>query len=478
MWSRLIDSVAPAATSLRNRLTLQIFLVTLLAISALYLYVAPDLGTQLVNSRIAHLEHAARRDSGPLVRKVDGHRVQATIDELLANASFESGASVTLLQPSKAAEPSGLELIQLAGYGNISVSGLLTYPPARTAVKTGRLESGTETTNAGESVAEASLPVIRGGQVTRVIVYFEPITDVRQTVVFMRHQILVAGLIALLLTLAGGYLTARWLSLRVKRLERGADRVASGEFGHPLMVDSRDELGQLARAFNDMQYQLARLDSARKQFIATASHELRTPVFSLGGFVELLEDEDLDDETRRRFLGHVAEQVARLRKLSVDLLDLSRLESGALELRPELVDLSELARSVTDEFELALVENHAKLEVRVQTGAEAHCDPVRLAQIVRILIDNALRHAGHGITVVVKATRTGGRVRLSVSDDGKIGIDPAAMAHVFEPFFTEDESHGSGLGLAIASELAGRMSGRLFVSSVPGRTTFELDIPE
>ena len=110
----------------------------------------------------------------------------------------------------------------------------------------------------------------------------------------------------------GGYLVARALARRVKRLELAAERVAAGDFSHPIPVESIDELGQLALAFNDMQRQLAQLDSARKRFIATASHELRTPIFSLGGFVELLQDEDLEDEERRAFLEQMRDQVERL----------------------------------------------------------------------------------------------------------------------------------------------------------------------
>jgi len=102
-------------------------------------------------------------------------------------------------------------------------------------------------------------------------------------------------------------------------------------------------------AFDDMQRQLARLDTARKQFIASASHELRTPIFSLGGFLELLEDEELDEETRAQFLSQLRGQVARMRKLATELLDLSRLESGALELRPEPTDVGQLAREVASE---------------------------------------------------------------------------------------------------------------------------------
>ena len=95
-------------------------------------------------------------------------------------------------------------------------------------------------------------------------------------------------------------------------------------------MDSRDELGELTRTFNEMQEQLRQVDVARREFIATASHELRTPIFSLAGFVELLQDEDLDEDTRREFLDTMSEQVARLQKLSVDLLDLSRLDTGSL----------------------------------------------------------------------------------------------------------------------------------------------------
>ena len=289
-------------------------------------------------------------------------------------------------------------------------------------------------------------------------------------------EILIAGGIALVLALIGGYLTARWLASRVKRLERAAERVAGGEFGHPLPVDSRDELGQLVVAFNEMQKQLGQLDRARKQFIATASHELRTPIFSLGGFVELLEDDDLDPDTRRRFLGHVAEQVERLRKLSVDLLDLSRLEAGSLELRPEHVDLAELTRSVSAEFELSVAEHDAQLDLRMAPETDAVCDPVRLAQIVRILIDNALTHTPEGTRIEVSAGRDNGTVRLAVRDNGD-GIDATALPRIFEPFFTADRAQGSGLGLTIASELAERMDGRLTVDSSPGRTVFQLEIP-
>jgi signal transduction histidine kinase len=325
--------------------------------------------------------------------------------------------------------------------------------------------------------AEAALPIRYGNRVATVIVYSAPVSDIVRAGTTVRHEILVAGGIALAVALIAGYLVARWLSQRVLRLERAAKRVAAGEFGHPIRVDSSDELGQLASTFNEMQTQLEQLDLARKKFIATASHELRTPVFSLGGFLELLEDEDLDPETRRRFLEQVGEQVRRLQKLSVDLLDLSRLEAGSLDLSPEEVDLSELTRSVSGEFEPTLAQHDSNLELRLPARRlEAQCDPVRVAQIMRILIDNALTHTPPGTKITVTAARENGSVRLAVHDDGN-GIDRAVAQRIFEPFYTADDAQGSGLGLAIARELAERMSGGLSVSSSAGSTEFRLELP-
>jgi two-component system, OmpR family, sensor kinase len=226
-----------------------------------------------------------------------------------------------------------------------------------------------------------------------------------------------------------------------------------------------------------MQRQLAELETARSRFIATASHELRTPIFSIGGFLELLQDEDLDEETRLMFIRQVREQVDRLGRLATDLLDLSKLEAGSLELRPERTDLREIARLVAAEFAPALVAHGSHLELRLAgTGVEATCDPERVAQIMRILIDNALNHTPAGTDVLVSAGQRDGRVRLSVTDFGT-GIKRAAMSRIFEPFYTSDDAQGSGLGLAIAHELAERMAGELTAESVPGRTTFALELP-
>jgi signal transduction histidine kinase len=465
----------PFTRSLRNRLALVFFAITLLAIAVLYLYVGPGLRSRLIEGRVNGLLAAARADSGQITDTVGSPDSASAVRAMVDVAALRSGDRVTLLLV--AHTPSGVELSPQADSSNLEAAAALPQGIATKAAKSGVPATGTEPASGG-TLAEAAEPIDYQGRVADVIVYSSPVSDVVNSVSIVRHQILIAGGIALLLALIGGYLVARALARRVNRLEVGAQQVAAGDFHHQIAVDSADELGQLAITFNQMQQQLARVESAREKFIATASHELRTPVFSLGGFVELLEDEDLDEETRRRFLEQVKDQVERLRKLSVDLLDLSRLESGSLELRPEQVDMGELTRSVSGEFEPALARHDSHLELRLAGRTiEAQCDPVRVAQILRILIDNALTHTPPGRRIVVTVARADGLVQLAVRDDGQ-GIDPAALQRIFEPFFTGDDLLGSGLGLAIASELAERMSGRLSVRSEPGRTTFTLEIPD
>jgi signal transduction histidine kinase len=459
--------------SLRNRLAFLFFAITLAAIAVLYVYVVPQLQSRLRDEKLSQLTAAAKKTIAQLEPTVGSRMPVREVRDAVRATSDAANARVTLLRVGYAGGVP--ETSTIADSSDPAIQPL-SLPAADRAADSGRVASGSEVTADGP-VAEVALPLRRRGQLDALAIYSTPMTDVQRNVAVIRKQILIAGAISLALAVLAGWLIARALAQRVKRLEKAAEQVAAGDFSRPIPVDSDDELGQLAVAFNDMQRQLAQLDRARKQFIATASHELRTPLFSLGGFVELLEDEELDEDTRRRFLGQVRQQVERLAKLSVDLLDLSRLEAGSLELRPEAVDLAELARSVGSEFEPVLVHHDSRLEMRLPSApVEAQCDPVRVAQIVRILIDNALTHTAPGTGIVLSARRENGYASLAVRDHGT-GIKRAALSQIYEPYYTSNDAHGSGLGLAIASELAERMNGRLGVESRPGRTVFTLELP-
>jgi signal transduction histidine kinase len=223
-----------------------------------------------------------------------------------------------------------------------------------------------------------------------------------------------------------------------------------------------------------MRLRLAQLDHARREFIANASHELRTPVFALGGFLELLRDEELDDRTRREFFATMSEQVDRLAKLATELLDLSRVDAGRLQVAHGPVDLSDVAGTVVDEFAALSVAGGRSLELDASEDVWVLGDEQRVLQIGRVLVENALVHTPARTRVRVRV-RTG---VLEVEDDGP-GIPRQETDQVFERFYRGDgpRASGSGLGLAIARELAVAMGGTLELESQAGSTLFSLRLP-
>jgi len=238
-----------------------------------------------------------------------------------------------------------------------------------------------------------------------------------------------------------------------------------------------DELKRLADTFDLMLARLDRSFDGQRRFIANASHELRTPIFSLGGFVELLEDEDPSPEERAEFVRTMRQQIERLTKLTTDLLDLSQLDAGAVVMRASSVDLTAVAREVTREFGPRAERRGSRLQLRTPAQpAIALGDPDRVRQIIRILLDNALTHTPEGTDVTVTTYSANRRAELTVSDGGS-GIPQRVQKRIFERFYTADKAGGSGLGLAIASELAQRMNGEISLSSSRRFTAFTLDLP-
>ena len=293
----------------------------------------------------------------------------------------------------------------------------------------------------------------------------------------VKLQILTGGLIAVAIATAVGLYYTRTAASNIQRLQEAARKVADGNFETTIPVASVGQLGDLARTFNEMQRRLAELDSARKQFIANASHELRTPIFSLGGFVELLEEEDPNPEERAEFVRTMRQQIERLTKLTTDLLDLSQLDAGAVVMKASSVDLTALAREVTKEFGPRADQRGSRLQLRTPAQpAIALADPDRVRQVIRILLDNALTHTPEGTDVTVTTYSANGRAELTVSDGGP-GIPQRVQKRIFERFYTADKAGGSGLGLAIASEIAQRMKGAITISSSRRFTAFTLDLP-
>jgi signal transduction histidine kinase len=450
----------PAIRSLRFRLIMMFGAVVATAMGVLFLYVVPSLRNDLVADRLDRLEQVARtQQNAPGLERAmrSGTHLRRPLQRTqhVANATL-TGYRFTPegLQPLAAAPPT------------LSATSPLAKAALRNGVARGRTPSG------GLIVAFR----VSGG----VLFLTQGLSDVAAAASLVERQILIATLIAVAVAVVVGWGAALAISIRLERLKEAASRIAAGTFDQPIGDTSPDELGQVARSFDLMQARLAQVDRARKDFIANASHELRTPLFSLAGFLELLAEEDLDAETRAEFVQSTREQVSRLTKLAGDLLDLSRLDSGAVGLVREPVDLTVTARTLVREFR-GLGSRHGSrivLARPVSRPPRGIGDEDRVQQIGRALLDNAVRHTPPGTNVRVAVESEDGVVRLEVEDDGP-GIDPRVRDHLFERFSRgpETTAAGSGLGLAIADELAHRMGGSIVVDSDNGVTRFSLVLP-
>ncbi len=449
--------------SLRVRLIAVFATVVLAAMGTLFLYVVPSLRADLIRDRQARLEAVARHQqhNGRLRHQFrTSHPIRSSLVRVAGIANSQVAVyqivGPHLLRPYPVLDPPSV------GPRNpVVVAALRRGGPVA-----GRAPSGSV-------IVAFRMP-------KAVVLMTQRIGDVNDAASLVERQFLIATGFALIVAGLVGWAAAVAISQRLGRLELAATRVADGRFDQPIGDEAPDELGRVARAFDLMQRQLAQVDRARKDFIANASHELRTPLFSLGGFLELLENEDMDDVTREEFLMTMREQVARLTKLASDLLDLSRLDAGAVEIEQEPIDLAATARTLVREFRGLAAKHGSRVTLsRAADGVPRGIgDEQRVQQIGRVLVDNAIRHTPRGTEVRVGVTREDGRVRLNVVDNGP-GIEDSAREHLFERFARGEQatSAGSGLGLAIARELAQRMDGALEVTSEPGRTEFALALP-
>jgi signal transduction histidine kinase len=440
------------------RLGLALFVVLAGALALVYLIVVPSLESRLTHSRLSQLGVAAPG----IVRELPSDRLRWP--DFLEAASASANARVVVYDT--VGPPTALVVVgDSQGFNSTDAQ---RDPIALQAAERRERADGT-TDRGGQRFAEAAIPIPGANSVMLVSA---PLHESQKTVDLVRDRLVVAGAFALVAALAVGYLAALLFARRLRRLEAAAERIAAGEFDEPVVDHGTDEVGQLARTFDRMRKRLAALDHARREFIANASHELRTPIFSLGGFLELLRDEELDEPTRREFLATMSEQVDRLAKLATELLDLSRADAGRLRVERESVDLDVVAETVVDEF--APRSNGRSLSFEGGEGAFVLGDEQRVLQIARVLVENALVHTPAGAHVEVRATSDA----LEVVDDGP-GIPPEHLAHVFDRFYRVEgeRAFGSGLGLAIARELAQAMGGTLEAESEPRRTVFRLRLP-
>lgn len=269
--------------------------------------------------------------------------------------------------------------------------------------------------------------------------------------------------VALIVALVFIQVIARGMTSPLREMAHAAAAMAKGDYSRRVVATSRDEVGELARTFNQMASDLGEVDRFRKELIANVSHELRTPIAALQAVLENLVDgvEEPDPERFKVMLS----QVQRLGTLVGQLLDLSKLEAGAVPLNRRRFALDELIASVLEESDLhrRALTRHVELTSSVAGGVVAHGDPDRLHQVIANLVDNAIRHSPDGGRVTVSARHSNGDLTIQVDDQGP-GIPDGDTTKVFERFYRSDDG-GTGLGLAIARWIVDLHGGEITAQS-------------
>ena len=321
-------------------------------------------------------------------------------------------------------------------------------------------------------------PVVVGGTRIGTFRVADPLTSIDQALASLRNRFIAVGLGALLLSVAIAIWLANVISRPLRRMAAVASAVDSGDLSHRIDYEGDDEVGVLAEAFNHM---LDRLESGfrlQRDFVSDASHELRSPLTVLRGRIEQLADHAGDRQAVEAEANELMREVRRMERLSDDMLTLAKAERGGLVQRRR-VPVDDFVEDLRRDLPL-LGSRHYSVESNVHGDLEA--DPDRLAQVIRNLVTNAVRHTAADGHIDISIASENGSAVFAVSDDGT-GIEPNQLVRIFDRFHRTDEGRsraegGSGLGLAIARAIVEAHGGTIAAESPPGQgATVRFSIP-
>ncbi len=342
----------------------------------------------------------------------------------------------------------------------------------------------------GERLA-GYLYIVLGGEA------FESVAEMIQESYILRLAAAVAAA-SLILSLIAGLLSFNWLTRRLRRLGAAVDAFKQGDFQVPMNLgagrrntrgDEIDQLGvtveQMSQRIVDQIRQLHHADASRREMIANVSHDLRTPLTSLQGYLEtlLIKEGELSEEERRHYLGLAAKHGRRLSQLTAELFELAMLESREADLHFEPFSLAELVQDVAQKFELEAEKRELRLETEIPEGAPfVSADIALIERVLENLIENAIKYTPEGGRIRLSLILGRGRIAARVSDTG-VGIPEADIPHIFDRFYRVEKSRGegpegTGLGLAIAQRILQLHGSPIQVESEPGAgTSFTFELP-
>ena len=281
------------------------------------------------------------------------------------------------------------------------------------------------------------------------------------------------SLVALLVSLLASLLVARSIASPIQKVTEAANALAQGKYDQRVPVSGPKEMRDLAQDFNNMAERVQAAQQAERDFVANVSHELKTPLTSIQGFAQAIEDATVSEpQDVQRAARVVREEAERLRRLTNGLLDSAQIQSGTVQMAHRPLNLNEIAQACVERLQLRAQSAGVSIATRLAALPSIQGDGDRIAQVLTNLLDNALKHTPSGGKVTLETQVNKRGVEVSVLDTGS-GIPPEDVPRIFERFYQVDKSRsegsaGSGLGLAICKQIVEAHGGQLSAQSALG----------
>lgn len=313
------------------------------------------------------------------------------------------------------------------------------------------------------------------GNVLGVIRFYTDITSIKTTMDMVYLEVMLVCLIAVLISVIAVYYTTSRMTKPFMEINEIVQRYSKGDFSARIPISSTEEATQLAVSFNVMADQLKDLEATRRSFVANVSHELRSPLTSMKGFLEAMQDGTIGPEEYEKYIGIVLSETRRMATMVNDLLDLARIESGKTALRLEVFDINELIRRTLLTFEARIYEKHMEAEVKfAQDVSHVEADNAQISQVLRNLIDNAIKYSQGSTKIRIATYAMRREVYVSIQDFGQ-GIPEEDIPHVFDRFYKVEKAHtptkqsGTGLGLSIVKRIIDQHGQTITLKSAKGK---------
>lgn len=326
-------------------------------------------------------------------------------------------------------------------------------------------------------------PIMSDGLFYGGVFVASSIETIDQSLESVRSMLWLAGIGAFFLAMGFTYLLSKKLSDPLIQMERATRKIAKGDLKIRVTPTSKDEIGSLAYAINDLAFDLQKYRESRSEFFSNISHELRTPMTSIEGYAKVLKEQLYEtEEERDQYLTIMHQESIRLTRMIGELFELSKMEEGKVDFHFEVIDLSEVVDMAIQQTKWKAKEKGLEMQIHIHDSLSfVQGDGHRMVQIFINLLDNAIRYTKRG-TVSIKMSEENNAVKTTIEDTG-MGIPEDELLYIFDRFYRIEKSRsrefgGTGLGLAIVKNLVDLQNGSIQVFSDVGKgTRFEITFP-